>query len=120
MRPIDRCFPDSDPEAIRKAYILGYRAGYQHGKCRYPDATRSDYDAENLRTIPIEAMKLSVHAYNCLLRYGYRCVSDVTKAPARTIRSMRGMGKVTAMEIVQVLKEYGIADTEWEFAWLTD
>jgi len=120
MRPIDLCFPDpSDPEACRKAYIMGYRAGYIDGQRGGPDITRQGYDGDSVLCEPIESMKLSYHAYNCLNRIGCRYVDDVVKLTAKEILRIRGMGKKTAQEISRVLAEKGMKDTEWDFVWLT-
>ena len=121
MRPINTSFAESsDPEACRKAYILGYRAGYRDGQADRADGTRQDYDADSIQNVPIEAMKLSTHAYNCLVRYECRYVGDIVKLTSGQIARMRGMGKKSAGEIIQALEEYGITDTDWEFAWLTE
>ena len=121
MRPIDVVFPDSaDPEAIRKAYILGYRAGYKDGQSREPDALKTGCTDETAQFVPIETMKLSTHAYNSLIRNGCRYVSDVAMLPAERIRIMKNVGKITIQEVIRALKECGITDTEWEYAWDTE
>ena len=121
MKPINLCFKDSpDPEGIRKAYIMGYRAGYEDGKRNNPDASRKGCDAESIQNIPIEAMNISFHAQTSLMRSGCRYVSEVAKLPADRIKSLRNVGKVTAREIANALKEYGIMDTEWDYAWQID
>ena len=121
MRPIDVVFPDSaDPEAIRKAYILGYRAGYKDGLNREPDALKTGCTDETALFVPIETMKLSTHAYNSLIRNGCRYVSDVAMLPAERIRIMKNVGKITIQEVIRALKECGITDTEWEYAWDTE
>lgn len=119
MRPIEKIFPDAvDQEAIRKAYVLGYRAGYRDGQQKRVDATRPNYDDENIQYLPLEAMQLSVRACNCLRLYGCRYVVDVAKVPADEILRMKGIGKVSADEIAQTLAGYGIRDTDWEYAWM--
>lgn len=121
MKPIDICFQDSsDPEGLRKAYILGYRTGYQDGINNRPDISRTRYIAEEIRDIPIKVLKLSTAAYNCLRRARCRYVSDVAMLSAYEIRMIRGMGKTTANDIIQALKNFGITDTEWEYAWQTE
>lgn len=121
MKPILTYFQDSaDPEACRQAYILGYRAGYRDGHCGNADLTRQDYGTEDGLSEPIEAMRISSRAYNCLNRAGCRYVKDVAALSESQIIRIRNMGKVTAAEIRQALKEYGIADTDWDFAWRTD
>jgi len=118
LKPIMQYFQhSSDPEACRRAYVLGYRAGYQDGRSGSADITRTYGDAEGVLSEPIEAMKLSTHAYNCLLRAGCRYVGDVVNLPESQIIRIRNMGKVTAAEIRKALKEYGITDTDWDFAW---
>ena len=121
MKPINLCFKDSpDPEGIRKAYIMGYRAGYEDGKRNSLDASRTNYDEKDIQNIPIEALPISFHAQASLTHSGCRYVSEVAKLPADKIKSLRNVGKVTAREIAQALKEFGITDTEWDYAWLID
>lgn len=118
MKPIDLCFKDSpDPEGIRKAYIMGYRAGYEDGKRNNPDASRKAYDEESVQNIPIEAMNIPFRAQASLTQIGCRYVSDIANLPADKIRTLRNIGKVTAVKVSQALKEYGITDTEWDYAW---
>jgi len=119
MKPIEKLFPDAaDPEMIRKAYVIGYRMGYKDGLQRSVDATRPNYEDESIQYLPIEAMKLSTRAYNCLRVHGCRYVVDVAKIPAEEISRMNKMGKITGEEIVQALKRLGITDTDWEYAWM--
>ena len=116
MKPINLCFKDSpDPEGIRKAYVMGYRAGYTDGRKNQPDATQMNYDEETIQEIPIEAMDISFHAKASLTQIGCRYVSDVAKLPADRIRTLRNVGKVTVRNVAQALKEYGITDTEWDY-----
>lgn len=119
MKPIEKLFPDAaDPEMIRRAYILGYRTGYEDGLQQSVDASRTAYNDESFLNIPIEAMRLTTRAYNCLVRNGFRYVGDVAKASAEQIRFMHNMGKTTETEITQALKRLGITDTDWEYAWM--
>lgn len=119
VKTIERLFPDvADPEAVRKAYVLGYRAGYRDGQQKQVDATRPNYDDENIQYLPLEAMQLSVRVCNCLRLYGCRYVVDVAKVPADEILRMKGIGKVSADEIAQALTRLGIQDTGWEYAWM--
>ena len=121
MKPINLCFKDSpDPEGIRKAYVMGYRAGYEDGRKNRQDSTRMNYEDESIQNIPIEAMNISARAQAGLSYIGCRYLIDVAKLPADKIKSLRQIGKVTANEVAQALKEYGIMDTAWDFAWIID
>ena len=118
MKQIMKYFlKSSDPEGCRKAYVLGYRAGYKDGQLGDADITRQNVDDESVLLEPIESMQISSRAYNCLFRSGCRCVGDVAGLPESQIIRIRNMGKVTAAEIIKALKEYGITDTDWDVAW---
>ena len=95
-------------EAFRKAYLLGYRAGYQ-------DAMEGrGKETQTIPPDPIEVLPLSTRAYNCLHFAGLRYVSEVAALPEQKILQMRNLGKVTANEIAHALHQYGIHDTDWD------
>ena len=119
MKPIHLSFSDSaDPEGCRQVYVLGYRAGYSDGQANRMDARKAHQNQEEILTMPIEAMKLTSRAYNVLLHGNCRYVWDVANLPVEKIRVLRNLGKVTAQEIAQALKELGITGTDWELIWL--
>ena len=101
------CFPEMNDQC-RKAYLLGYRAGYQDG------LDQKIRGAETIPADPIEILSLSTRACNCLRFAGLRYVSEVAALPAEKIYKMRNLGEVTANEIALALHKYGICGTDWE------
>ena len=95
-------------DECRKAYILGYRAGYQDGIMgKEKEVVKTPPD-------PIEILELSTRAYNCLYHAGLRHISDVAALQEQKIIQMRNLGKVTANEIALALHKHGIYGTEWD------
>ena len=100
-------FPDMNDEC-RKAYLMGYRAGYGDAVSGKKEPTTQ------VPPDPIEVLPLSTRAYNCLYFAGLRYVSEVAALPEQKIMQMKNLGKVTANEIAQVLQNRGIYGTEWD------
>lgn len=100
-------FPDMSDEC-RKAYMLGYRAGYQDAASGKKD------DTKEMHSDPIEALPLSTRAYNCLHFAGPQYVSEVAALPQQRIEQMKNLGKITANEVALVLRKHGIYGTDWE------
>ena len=98
--------PDMTDEC-RKAYLLGYRAGYQ-------DAVSGKGNEKKIPPEPIEVLSLSTRAYNCLHFAGLRYISEVAALPEQKIIQMKNLGKVTANEIAVALYKYGIHGTDWD------
>ena len=94
------------PDECRKAYLLGYRAGYQ-------DAMQGKVTKE-IPPDPIEILSLSTRAYNCLHYAGLRYISEVAALPEQKIIQMKNLGKVTANEIALALQKQGIYGTDWD------
>ena len=95
-------------DECRKAYILGYRVGYQDavsGKGRETGEIPPD---------PIEVLTLSTRAWNCLHFAGLRYISEVAALPEQKIIQMKNLGKITANEIAVALYKYGIHGTDWD------
>ena len=98
-------FSDMTDEC-RKAYILGYRAGFQ-------DAARGA-ETPHLPPDPVEVLMLSTRAFNCLRFAGLRYVSEVATLPEQKIIQMKNLGKITANEIALALHSHGISGTDWD------
>ena len=95
-------------EECKKAYILGYRAGYQDA------VSGKDIERPQVPPDPIEVLTLSTRAYNCLYFAGLRYVADVAAAKESKIVQMKNLGKVTANEIAMALHRHGIHGTDWD------
>lgn len=107
MKPISTLFPNNTEEC-RKAYLLGYHAGYSDG------ISGKEKDRVQAPSDPIEAMDLSGRAHSCLHYAGYRLISEVAALPEFDIQRMRNLGKKTANEIALALHKLGIFGTDWD------
>lgn len=63
--------------------------------------------SEILQT-PIEEVKLSTRTYNCLYRAGKNTLGDIVEMTERELMNVRNLGRKSADEVKQVLKEYGL------------
>lgn len=99
-------FPEMSDEC-RKAYLLGYRAGYQ-------DAVSGKGNETKIPPEPIEVLSLSTRAYNCLHFTGLRYISEVAALPEQKIIQMKNLGKITANEIALAMQKHGIYGTDWD------
>ena len=97
--------PDMNDEC-RKAYLLGYRAGYQNAM--------QGKETIEIPPDPIEILSLSTRAYNCLHYAGLRYISEVATLPELKIIQMKNLGKITANEIALALQKQGIYGTAWD------
>ena len=95
-------------DECRKAYILGYRAGYE-------DAMEGkEKESIQIPPEPIETLPLSTRAYHCLHFAGLRYISEVAALPEQKIMQMKNLGKITANEIALALHKHGIYGSEWD------
>ena len=68
-----------------------------------PPIVKNDIDS-----IPIEDLDLSVRSYNCLRRGGYDTIGDIRGATIEQLMKVRNLGRRSIDEILEKLKEYGI------------
>ena len=61
--------------------------------------------------IPIGQLDLSVRAYNCLIRAGFRTTDDILAVDRHTLSRVRNLGYKTASEIIAKMRVEGY--TEW-------
>lgn len=64
--------------------------------------------------LTIENLNLSTWAYQCLRKLGCHKIGDVAQKEADDIWRTRNMGKKTADEIAQALRNHGIYNTDWD------
>ena len=97
-----------------QGYTHGYKAGYDMGK-NDERAGREQAYAENPdMNLTIENLNLSTRAFQCLRKLGCHRIGDVAEKRADDIWRTRNMGRITANEIAQALKEHGIHNTDWD------
>lgn len=100
--------------AYNKGYSLGYQTGYADGRNDAIHGVDPAYVSDDILKLPIQDMDLSSRAFNCLVRAGYKYIGDVAALRDTQIRVMRNLGKVSANEIAQALRSYGILHTDWD------
>lgn len=97
-----------------KGFLQGYRKGYQAGWEAAQSGLVVIGDYSQWQTFPIESMRLSLRAENCLRTAGCICVADVAALEHHAISIMRGLGDKSASEIAQWLVARGIVHTAWD------
>ncbi|NLI94535.1 MAG: DNA-directed RNA polymerase subunit alpha [Erysipelotrichaceae bacterium] len=60
----------------------------------------------------IEELDLSVRSYNCLKRYGFQMVLELTEKTEEEMTKIRNMGKKSLKEVKDTLAEYGLSFRE--------
>ena len=101
-------------ESRRVAYHNGYCDGYiAAARCAglelsqlYCDSSVLDYS--------IDILQLSERTKHCLRNNGLTGIRDVVNLSDRQIRSMRGLGKQCANEVVTALHRHHILHTAWD------
>ena len=91
-----------------KGYVAGYRKGIVDGL-----AGKRLEPVETIADLPINAMRISARARNCLAAAGCSSVADVVALGEQVISSMRNLGVKSAAEIAAWLAEYGICYSAW-------
>ena len=57
------------------------------------------------KIVPIEDLPLSVRAYNCLKRAGYKTSEDIIIAGKEKVRHTRNLGEKSFKEVIRVIEE---------------
>lgn len=65
-------------------------------------------NGDRFKQITISDLNLSTRSYNCLLRAGFLTLYDLSKMSASDFMSIRNLGRQSLLEIIDILKEYGI------------
>ncbi len=97
-----------------RGYNKGYAQGYQAGLADGLAGKRPGDSWQELHSLPLEYLDLSVRARNCLTGWGCISVADVAALPEDAIVRMRGLGKRTADEIARALAAQNIRHTAWD------
>ena len=97
-----------------KGFSEGYRTGYEDGQKDVALGVKREYASAEVLNQPIESLNLSVRARNCLIAAKCKRVGDVVRLSAEEIATMKQLGKVSANEIAQAIKQHGIQYTAWE------
>ena len=67
-----------------------------------------------ITALPIDALKLSIRAYNCLLRLGCKTIGDCMVLKKEQILNVRNFGVKSRNEIALALQKFDVLDTVWD------
>lgn len=62
----------------------------------------------DIDSIPIEDLDLSVRSFNCLRRGGYNTIGDLQKTTIEQLMKVRNLGRKSIDEILEKLMKYGV------------
>ena len=97
-----------------RGYSSGYEEGYKDGVKDGASGVVRDYGSNELLNQPVEYMNLSMRAQNCIKLSRCTRIGDIVRMDTDQIRCMRQLGKVTANEIAQALKQLGVGHSVWD------
>lgn len=97
-----------------QGYTHGYKAGYEMGRKDERTGREQAYEDNPDMNLTIENLNLSTRAYQCLRKLVCHKIGDVAQKEADDIWRTRNMGKKTADEIAQALRNHGIYNTDWD------
>lgn len=97
-----------------KGYSKGYADGYDHGKSDGLRNVDFSYGPEDLLAQPLEYLNLSTRAYQCVHFKGCKTIGDLVRLSEEEIWRTRNLGKKTAAEIAQKLRDTGVKRSAWD------
>lgn len=89
-----------------KGYNDGFTSGFAEG-ISGEEAKRSKVLRNNVDSIPLRDLGLSVRAYNVLYRAGKQTARDIAACSYDDLRKMRNLGMKTLWEIIDKMKSLG-------------
>ena len=97
-----------------RGYKKGYAEGYEQGVKDAPNGVIRAGTSVTLSSLPIEALDLSIRAFNALKRAGYNSIGDIVPLTHREMIHIKNLGPKQRGEVAKGLRHYGIADTDWD------
>lgn len=97
-----------------RGYQKGYDAGYKQGIEDAPKGISKVGISVTLSSLPIEALELSVRAFNALKVAGFNVIGDITSLSRREMIHIKNLGPKQREEVAVGLHHYGITDTDWD------
>lgn len=97
-----------------RGYKKGYAEGYEQGVKDAPNGVTRAGTSVTLSSLPIEALDLSIRAFNALKRAGYNSIGDIVPLTHREMIHIKNLGPKQRGEVAKGLRHYGIADTDWD------
>lgn len=108
---------------LRQRTVLGYilygRKGFAERNYIYHYASNDASDGvvaseQDVYTITIEELDLTVHAYTYLRRAGYAVVGDIADLSTEQIQAIGHLHDKNREEIAMCLRRLGLKNTEWD------
>ncbi len=96
-----------------RGYNAGFSVGYFKGQEEAVKGISDPVLNYEIRSIPIEKLKLNVRTFNALKRCGYNVIYDLVKLSEEDIINIRNMGNKNIEEVANALSKYGIEYTWW-------
>lgn len=97
-----------------RGYQKGYDAGYKQGIEDAPKGIAKVGTSVTISSLPMEALDLSVRAFNALKVAGFNVIGDITALTRREMIHIKNLGPKQRHEVAAGLHHYGITDTDWD------
>ncbi len=97
-----------------RGHQIGYDKGYRDGINDAKEGVTKVGVSVTVSSLPIEALELSLRAYNALKRAGFNTIGDLFDLDSKTIIHIKNLGVQQRKEVASGLRHYGISDTEWD------
>lgn len=97
-----------------RGYQKGYDAGYKQGIGDAPKGVVRTGTSVTISSLPLEALDLSIRAFNALKVAGFNVIGDITALTRREMIHIKNLGPKQRHEVAAGLHHYGITDTEWD------
>lgn len=101
-------------DSYSRGYAEGYKMGYKNGDHDARKNVEAPKIPDEMLNLPIEALGLSVRAFNCLKAARCELIGDVFRLDEERIIRMRNLGKISADEIARALHKREIKGTAWD------
>lgn len=104
-------------EGYRNGYNEGFKDGHNSLEKEKSFSLRQEgaelKDINELPHILLEDLSMPIRAYNCLHRYGLSTLRDVAVLDPKELMDIRNLGRVSYMNVVEVLSIYGVDKTPY-------
>lgn len=97
-----------------RGYQKGYDAGYKQGLEDSPNDIAEGGTSVTISSLPLEALDLSIRAFNALKVAGFNVIGDITALTRREMIHIKNLGPKQRHEVAAGLHNYGITDTDWD------
>lgn len=107
-----KCLAES---LILEEYNRGYKDGYNEAKGIQTESKNTN----DIITVPIENLNLSLHAYNCIKRAKIDTVADLISKTEEDMMKVRNLGRKYFEEVRETLHQMGLSFREEEVDYIS-